>query len=197
MRRIPISAWVFLFAFAVRLLVLIGMIDSPLFLPSSGDMRFYCDWGLKIAAGHWTDGRAFYGLPGYPFFLGAVFWLAGFNPFVVGLLQAFSEAGIAALIFEMGRAAVPGRKGNVVGALAALGWIFYQPAQAFSAVLMPTTWLVLAFWGIVWWAMRTRSESVWRPWLGMGVLTGFVAMTVATILFVIPLPAFAAASWTK
>jgi len=192
-RRIRMTVWVFLLAFAVRMIVLSRTIDSPIFLAMSGDMRFYCDWALRIAAGHWTDGKAFYGLPGYPFFLGAIFRLTGFNPFVVELLQALSEAGIAALIFEIGCAVVPERKGTVAAALAALGWIFFQPAQAFSAVLMPTTWLVLAFWGIVWWSMRTHSESLWRPWLWMGLLTGFVAMTVATILFVVPLPIFAAA----
>lgn len=191
--RVPLAVWVFLLTLAVRMFVISGTIDSPIFLASSGDMRFYCDWALRIVAGHWTDGRAFYGLPGYPFFLAAIFRLTGFNPFIVEMLQALSEAGIAALIFELGREVVPGKKGIVAGALASLGWIFFQPAQAFSAVLMPTTWLVLAFWAIVRWSMRTRSESLWRPWLWMGLLSGFVAMTVATILFVIPLPIVAAA----
>ena len=199
-RSIPIAAWVFLLALAVRLLVLARLTDSPHLIASSGDMKFYSDWGLRVAGGHWTDHKAFYGLPGYPFFLGAVYAICGPNPFAVGFLQAFSEAGIAVLLFQMARAIVPGSKGTVVAGLASGGWIFFQPAQAFSAVLMPTTWVVFAFWGIVAWSMRLadggqgeESRSLWRPWLWIGLLTGFVAMTVATILFVLPLPMAAAA----
>ena len=196
-RSIPIAVWVFLLAFAVRLLVLTRLADSVHFLAASGDMKFYSDWGLKIARGHFTDHKAFYGLPGYPFFLGAVFSLFGFNPFAVGFLQAGSEAGIATLVFLIGRFVVPEPKGTAVGGLAALGWIFFQPAQAFSVVLMPTTWLVLAFWGILWWSMQTQSQSAWRPWLCIGTLTGVVSTIVATILFVLPLPAIAAIRNTR
>ena len=191
-RSIPISAWVFLLVFTVRLLVLVRLSDSPWLVASSGDMKFYSDWALRIAGGNWTDHRAFYGMPGYPFFLGGMFFLLGFDPFSIGLLQAASEAGIAVLLFQMARAVVPGPKGVIVAALAAGSWTFFQPAQAFSAVLLPTTWLVFTFWGIVWWSMQTQSSSFWRPWLGIGLLTGFVAMTVATVLFVLPLPVAAA-----
>ena len=195
-RSIPTAAWVFVIAFAVRLLVLVRLTDSPHLFASSGDMRFYSDWGLRIAAGHWTDHRAFYGLPGYPFFLGALYAVFGFNPFVAGFLQAGSDAGIAALLFLLGRTIVPGPKGTAVAWLAAAGWIFYQPAQAFSVILMPTTWLVLAFWGVVWISMRSAGQPSpfdWKQWLGIGALTGIVATVVATILFVLPLPMAAAA----
>lgn len=192
-RSISPAACVFLLAFAIRLLVLTRLADSPFFIAASGDTRFYSDWALRIASGIFTDHKAFYGLPGYPWFLAGVFALFGFNPFLVGLLQAASEAGIAVLIFAMARSIVPGAQGRVAGGLAACGWIFFQPAQAFSAVLMPTSWLVLAFWGIVWWAMQTRSRSLWQPWLWIGTLAGIVAMMVATIFLVLPLPIFAAA----
>ncbi|MEI6350915.1 MAG: tetratricopeptide repeat protein [Verrucomicrobiota bacterium] len=187
-RSVPIAVWLFLLVFALRLLVVMRLADSPYLLASSGDMKFYSDWALRIAKGHFTDHRAFYGLPGYPFLLGAIFFVVGFDPFAVGLLQAASEAGIAVLIFKIAQCVCPGNRGKVVGALAALGWTFYQPTQAFSAILMPTTWLVLAFWGIAWWSLRTRSESVWRPWLAVGLITGLVATMVATIFFVLPLP---------
>ena len=203
-RSIPVAVWVFLLAFAVRLLVVIRLADSAHFLAASGDMRFYSDWALKIAHGHFTDHKAFYGLPGYAFFLGAIFAMVGFNPFAAGFLQAGSEAGIATLIFLIGRQIVsgskgtdPSPKGTAVGGLAALGWIFFQPAQAFSAILMPTTWLVLAYWGIIWWSIQTPSQSPWRPWLWIGILTGVVSTMVATILFVLPMPAFAAIRNTR
>ena len=191
-RSIPVFAWVFGIAFAVRLLVLIRFSDSAYFLPTSEDMKFYSDWARRIAAGHFTDHKAFYGLPGYPFLLGGIFALVGFDPFSVGFLQTLSEAGIAALIYQIAQWAFPGTRARIIGGLAALGWTLFVPAQAFSVILMPTTWVVLAFWGIFYWSVRTPSASAWRPWLGMGVLTGLVATMVATIFFILPIPLAAA-----
>ena len=191
-RSLPDFAWAFALTLAVRLLVLSRFGDSAYFLPTSEDMKFYADWAQRIAAGQWTDHRAFYGLPGYPFLLGGIFALIGFDPFAVGLLQAVSEAAIAALLFQIAVWAFPGPRARVIGGLAVLGWTFFQPAQAFSVILMPTTWAVLAFWGVFCWSARTASRSPWRPWLGMGLLTGLVATLVATVLFVLPIP-FAAA----
>ena len=192
-RSLPDFAWVFGFALAVRLLVLSRFGDSAYFLPTSEDMKFYAEWGKRIAAGQWTDHRAFYGLPGYPFLLGGIFALVGFDPFTVGFLQILSEAAIAALLFQIAAWAFPGPRARVIGGLAALGWTFYQPAQALSVVLMPTTWAVLLFWGVFCWSVRTESRSHWRPWLGMGLLTGVVATMVATVFFILPIPIAAAA----
>jgi len=187
-RSLPDLLWVFGFAFAVRLLVLSRFGDSAYFLPTSEDMKFYAEWAKHIAAGQWTDHRAFYGLPGYPFLLGGIFALIGFDPFSVGFLQILSEAAIAALLFQIAAWAFPGSRARVIGGLAALGWTFYQPAQALSVILMPTTWAVLLFWGVFCWSARTTSRSLWRPWLGMGLLTGVVAMMVATVFFILPIP---------
>lgn len=197
--RLPPALWIFLAAFALRLPALIHFAASPYFLPVDGDMKFYNDWALRILHGQWTDHQAFYGLPGYAFFLACIYFVAGFSPFLVGLLQTAAEAATSVLIFEIAKEAfrLPagteienrGRRTRpqIVGALAALGWVFFQPAQAFSVVLMPTSWLVLAFWGCVWRVLKIRGPSVWRPWLWMGLVIGGVAMMVATIFFLIPL----------
>lgn len=192
-RSLSDSAWVFSLALAVRLIVLSRFGDSAYFLPTSGDMRFYAEWAQRITAGQWTDHKAFYGLPGYPFFLAGIFTLMGFDPFAVGFLQCISEAAIAVLIFKIATWAFPGPRARIIGGLAALGWTLFQPAQAFSIILMPTTWAVLTFWGLFYWSVRTQSRSCWRPWLGMGLLTGFVVTMVATVLFILPIPLAAAA----
>ena len=191
-RTLPDFAWVFALAFAVRLVVLSRFADSVYFLPTTGDMKFYADWARRIAAGQLTDHKAFYGLPGYPFLLGGFFAIVGFDPYAAAFLQILSEAGIAALIYQIAAWAFPGPRARVIGGLAALGWALFQPAQVFSVILMPTTWAVLTFWGIFYWSTRTESRSLWRPWLGMGLLTGLAATLVATVLFVLPLPLAAA-----
>ena len=71
------TLWLFLFAFAVQLLVLVRFSKSVHFLPDSDDMKFYNDWALRIAHGQWTDHKAFYGLPGYAYCLAAIYGLVG------------------------------------------------------------------------------------------------------------------------
>jgi len=190
--RIHPVFWLFVIAFFVRLIVLMRFSASSNFIPDGGDMKFYSDWALQILRGQLTDGKAFYGLPGYAFLLAGIYRVAGgFDPFTVGLLQCLSESLTAVILFQIARHAFEGEPGDmrsrVIGWVAALGWVFFQPAQAFSVVLMPTTWLVLAFWGCVLWMIRTRKSCFWNPWLAMGFVLGAVAMMIATILFLVPL----------
>jgi hypothetical protein len=192
-RSLPDVAWVFVFALVARLGVLSRFGGSVYFSPSSGDMKFYADWGRRIAAGHWSDPHAFYGLPGYAFLIGNIFKLAGFSPYTIAFLQTFSEAAIAALIFLLALWAYRGSRARIIGALAALGWVLFQPAQAFSLIFMPTTWGVLAFWGAVLWSVRSTSRSLWKPWAAIGVLIGGAATLVATVLLVLPIAIAAAA----
>ena len=71
--------------------------------------------------------------------------------------------------------------------MAALGWGFFLPEQAYAAILMPTAGLVFVFWFIVWQIVgRREMPGSWRT-LFLGVLIGFTAMGVATILFLVPL----------
>ncbi len=197
-RTVPAFA-VFLLAFAIRLLVLVRFSHSPHFIPDGDDMKFYSDWALRITHGQWTDHQAFYGLPGYAFCLAAIYKLSGgLDPFAAGLLQALMDAGIAALLYKIARTVfapsedeagerLAAARPHVIGLGAALMWMFFTPAQAFSMILMPTIWLVLSYYACVWWAVKTQRSSWWKPWLALGVFAGVIAMLVATILFAVPL----------
>ena len=194
--RLP-ECWIFLFAFGLRILILSRFAaDSPP-LPPSDDMKFYADWAVRISQGEWSQGTAFYGLPGYAFCLAATFSVFGFDQVFVGAIQAFFEALTSVLIFKIASEVFQTAQKRetppqIIGTLAAVGWVLYQPAQTFSTILMPTAWLVLAFWGCVWWTVSRRKTSPWA-WLAIGLFTGLVALMVATILFLVPL--FAAAIW--
>jgi hypothetical protein len=193
--RIPAGAAVFLFALLIRLMVLFRATGTPEFLPTQGDMKFYSDWAQRIAAGHWTDHRAFYGLPLYAYWLAAIYSVAGFQPYIAALFQVLAEAGTTLLIFKLApcvfaRAgdAADARRAQWIGALAALGWVFFVPAEAYAAILMPTTYLIVAFWFVVWWVVKPRpGRPPLREFFLLGLLAGFVAMMVANILFLIPL----------
>ncbi len=201
LRRIPIPVFVFVGAFLLQFLVLNMVAASRHFLPDGDDMKFYNDWALRILGGQFTDGKAFYGLPGYAYALAAIYKVTGgyhhsYSPFLVGQIQAALHALTAMWIFLLGRRIFGGSpeeeksRGTVIGVLAAIGWVALTPAQVFSAILMPTSWVVCAFWGTVWWLVCIHDRgpaSWWRPWLWVGLLAGGVAMMVATILMLLPL----------
>lgn len=187
--------WVlFGLALLARLFVLGRATAGADFLPESGDMHFYSEWARRIAAGQWTDGHAFYGLPGYAYLLAGVYRLFGVQPYFMLVLQAVVEALTTVTIFRVGEAAFgqpAGVRGaRLIGGAAALGWVCFQPAQAFSSILMPTVLLVGAFWGVVWWCLRQRAReagSLPIVCAGVGVGIGAAAMVVANVLFLIPL----------
>ena len=182
----------FAFTLLVRGWVLWRATGVDSFVPDQGDMKFYNDWARRIAGGEWTDHRAFYGLPLYPYLLAGVYGLVGFQPYLALLPQVLAEACTAALLFRCAGLAFTPTVGSggarAIGGFAALGWVFFVPAQAFATILMPTVYLILVFWFVVWWVLAQRGLLAGPGrFFAMGLLIGFVAMGVANILFLVPL----------
>src|SRR4051812_38157324 len=205
---------VFVVAILVRLWVLSRYIGTPYSGLQMGDMKFYHEWAVRILHGQLTDGHAFYGLPGYAYLLAGLYWVLGtdfpVNWMVIGALQSVCEALTAVLIFKFARVictretgtalsggSLPPRSATVAAVLASLAYVLFVPAQTFSIILMPTAWLVCAYWWCVWQGVRPADpRALWR-WLGLGLLVGGVAMMIATILFAIPLLLVAIALQTR
>jgi Tfp pilus assembly protein PilF len=195
LRAVPLGVYVFLGVFVLRLFVLVRLTNSQFLLPNAGDMFFYNDWALRILRGIWTEHTAFYGLPLYAYLLAGIYKICGYSPFLPGLLQAGCEGGTAVLLYKLGslvfassnKSDLTSWRGKAVGLLAALGWAFFLPAQAYSVILMPTAWLVVVFWFIVWQIVKRRQTPPLWGLLLLGGLIGFAAMGIATILFLIPL----------
>src|SRR5947209_5292261 len=191
---------IFLFALVVRLWALLRLTHSALLIPSRGDMHFYNDWARQILHGRLSQPLAFYGLPGYAYLLAGLYKIFGENPFVPGLIQAGLDAGTAVLIFSICRAIVPNSEsppapakrwlhlsGLTLGLCAALGWTFFVPAQAYSVVLMPTSWFVFVFWLVVWRLIRTNASPRIGECFLLALLIGVMGTAVATILALVPL----------
>ena len=174
----------------IRVVVLARLTASPYLLPTRGDMHFYDEWARRILSGELSDHLAFYGLPGYPYLLAALYKIAGYGPFVPALLQALLDAGTAMLIYKISVAIFPGiglRRAQVAGLIAAAGWAFFVPAQTYAVILMPTAWAVFIFWLILWRIVsRKNAPKGWEA-LILGLLVGLTATAIASILFLIPL----------
>jgi Tetratricopeptide repeat len=187
--------YVFAFVFLVRLISLARLTSSPFLLPSGGDMHFYDDWAQQILHGRLTDHFAFYGLPLYAYLLAFLYQLFGYSPFVPGFLQVCLDAGTATLLYKIatrvfrnGDERHPvGYRAQVIGILAAVGWAFFVPAEAYSVILMPTAWGVFVFWLLVWETVRTEQAPTPLRSLAYGTLIGITATGIATILFIVPL----------
>ena len=181
------------FVFVIRLIVLMRLGSSPLLVPRGSDMRFYNDWATQILQGHWTDHQAFYGLPLYPYLVALLYGIFGSSPFVPAFFQAGFDAGTGVLIYRITievlseRAIAPGWTRKSFGIIAALAWCFFVPAQAYSAILMPTAGAVFVFWFLVWQIVRTENALLPLRCLLCGLLIGVAAMAVATVLFSVPL----------
>ena len=166
-------------------------------------MHFYNEWALRILRDAPDVPGAFYGLPLYPYFLALVYRIFGYSPFIPGIFQALVDSGTAILIYLLTRRLLdtpaahqsptrPPRFENwtpskIFATTAAVGWAFFVPAQAYSIVLMPTAWLVFVFWFVVWRLSSAPCAPAWKECLALGLLIGFTAMAIATVLFLIPL----------
>ncbi len=53
------------------------MRQAPFFSVLMGDARGYDEWAQRIAAGDWIGHEVFYQAPLYPYFLGAIYAVAG------------------------------------------------------------------------------------------------------------------------
>src|SRR5438270_4849880 len=186
----------FLGVFLLRFWALLRFTHSPLLLPIRGDMHFYNDWAKEILHGQFAQHLAFYGLPGYAYLLAFLYRVFGENPFIPGLLQAGVDAGVAVLVYQIslrifGYAGSTSSAENsgprLIGLFAAVGWGFFVPAQAYSIVLMPTTWFVFVFWFVVWRVVRSDTAPGRLECFLLGLLIGLTATGVATILAIFPL----------
>ncbi len=192
-RRLNLGHCVFAFVFLVRLIALTRLTSSPFLFPSGGDMYFYDDWAQQILRGRFTDHFAFYGLPLYAYLLAFLYKLFGYNPFVPSLLQIFLDAGTATLIYQIALRVFRTANESVethtraIGLLAAAGWAFFVPAEAYSVILMPTAAGVFVFWFLVWQTVKAEHAPSPRRCLAYGALIGVSAMGIATILFLAPL----------
>ncbi|HYY13067.1 MAG TPA: tetratricopeptide repeat protein [Chthoniobacterales bacterium] len=196
--------YLFFFVFALRAIALARLTSSPFMLPAHGDMHFYNEWAQRILHGRLTDHLAFYGLPLYAYLLAMLYTLFGYDPFVPALLQALIDAGTAVLVYQIGARifssgesdvsnprTVPAfflhNRGKLIGALTAVGWALFVPAQAYAVILMPMAYSTFVFWLVVWLIVRNDLAPTARECFLLGLLIGVSAMTVATILVLVPL----------
>lgn len=173
-------ALLFLLALAVRLAHVFAMTDSPYFTNPVIDAAEYDRLGWAIAHGQGHPDDVFWHPPGYPYFLGAVWAVAGDSYLAPRLVQALLGSLSVVLIGWIGSRAF----GRRVGTAAAIAGAFYGLLVYFDAELLGPSPTIFAMLTAVALAMLARERSSSALWGAAGVVGGLATLVVATSLVV-------------
>jgi tetratricopeptide (TPR) repeat protein len=122
---------VFAAALIVRLVHLVAIRRAPFFTVLLGDSRAYDEWARSISGGDWIGHEVFYQAPLYPYFLGAIYTIAGRHLLLVRVVQAIIGSASCVFLGLAARRLVSPGAGLVAGLILAL----YAPAIFFDALI--------------------------------------------------------------
>ena len=174
-------------AVAVRLAHVWQMHGTPYFSVLMGDAREYDAWAQRIAGGDWIGSGVFYQAPLYPYFVGAVYWLAGRDLAVLRVVQAFLGSVSCVLVAYAASRLIS----KPAGAVAGFALAFYAPAIFFDGLVQKSVLDVLfvsAALALVA-SLDERPEARPGAWLGLGVVTAGLALTRENALVLFPVSA--------
>ena len=181
--RVSDALLVFAFAFALRLAHVLAMRQSPYFDHPLVDAFTFHQAARSIAAGEGHPDKIFWQPPGYPYFLGLIYWAAGGVSFLAPRLVQAALGAFAALLTgwigakEFGRA---------VGLTAGLAVALYGTLIYFDGELLGVSLTVALQLGAVALALLARGAE--RPpllWLAAGAVAGFASLVTATSLVLV------------
>lgn len=181
---LTLRAQIILFAaaLAIRLLHIVAIRDSPYFDHPIVDAETYDQAARLIAAGRGHPDRVFWQPPGYSYFLGVIYAVAGHGAFAPRLVQAVLGSLSAVLIARL----AAGAFGRAVGLAAGYGVAGYALLFYFDGELLPTTLTItlqLASLALAQKALRERDRVAWGL---SGLAMGLASLVTATSLVLIP-----------
>ncbi len=184
-------------AIAVLALLLRGLhlwqaaVHDPFFFLPAVDPKVYHEWATRIAEGDWLGDQVFFLSPLYPYFLGAIYWVAGPSLLAAKIVQAVLSAGCCLMIHLIGRRVF----GALAGAIAALLWAVYPLSIFYDTELLVASIQTPLNLAAVLLLLRAESTGARRHWLAAGVLLGLSILarpnTLLLAVLVVPWAVFA------
>lgn len=180
----------FAVALLVRLVHVLAMRASPYFANPVIDAATYDDAARAIAAGRGHPDLIFWQPPGYAYFLGWIYAMAGPGYLAPRIIQAILGASSVVMTAWIGARAFGRRVGLAAGYGAALyGILVYYDGE----LLTPTLTIALQLAAVVVALLaRERPERSARLWGGAGVLAGLASIVTAPSLVIAATLALAA-----
>jgi len=156
--------------------------NDPYFALPTVDPRVYHEWAIRLSKGDWIGTDVFEMSPGYPYFLGVMYWLFGSGFEVSHIANAVLGAVAVLFIWLLGRIVFGWREALVAAAFAALYPMFlYTGGDLLSENLQVTLnaiMLVCLCAGI----KRPR----WWLFLAAGAMLGLSALCRPNVLLFAP-----------
>jgi tetratricopeptide (TPR) repeat protein len=166
---------IFVIAFGIRLVHVLQIRSTPFFSILMGDSRGYDEWAQRIAGGEWWGREVFYQAPLYPYFLGAIYTIAGRHLLLVRLVQALIGSASCVFVALAASRLVSRRAGIVAGA----GLALYAPAIFFDGLLQKSV-LDVFFVSVALWLIARILTVRLQPdllWLSLGLCIGGLSLT--------------------
>jgi Flp pilus assembly protein TadD len=162
------AAAIFLVALFVRLIHIWQIREAPFFSVLMGDSRAYDEWAQQVARGDWLGREVFYQAPLYPYFLGVLYSVLGWDLLLVRVCQAILGSLACVLLGLAGWRFFSKGAGLIAGLMLAL----YAPAIFFDGLIQKSVLdvffvcLTLALIGAI--VRQPEKRSSWA-WLGAAV----------------------------
>jgi tetratricopeptide (TPR) repeat protein len=150
--------WLFIGAYALRLVYIIQSRQNPLFGANFVDAYMYDLWANELVAGRWVKGAVSHFLPIYPVFLAFIKSILGDSETAVKLVQSIMSSAAAVLVALIGEKLRDRRTGIIAGVLYASTWMLvlydsekYAESFCISFLVLSLYLLVVprAHWGAV------------------------------------------------
>jgi tetratricopeptide repeat protein len=177
--RVSDGILLFVFALALRLAHVLAMRQSPYFDHPLVDAYTFHQAAKAIAAGEGHPDKIFWQPPGYPYFLGLIYWaVGGVNFLAPRIIQSLLGALAAVLTAWIGAKTF----GRAVGLAAGLAVALYGTLIYFDGELLGVSLTVALQLGAT--ALALLASERGRPllWLAAGAVGGLASLATATSL---------------
>lgn len=169
-------------AFAVRLVYVLMLQDSPLFEHPIVDARYHDEWATDLAAGRPFIEGPYFRAPLYALMLGQIYAISDHSYLAPRLVQIVLGSASCGLVFAIGRLLFDRRVATVAGLASATYWILiYFDGE----LLVPTLIVFLDLLLILLLARAARKPSPLAFGLA-GVALGLSAISRANVLLFAP-----------
>ena len=177
---------IFFIAFLTRLIYIIQIRPTIFFNNFILDEAFYNKWAMSIAGGQWLGAGLFDALPLYPYILGILFKIFGYDLFIARLAQIIIGSASCVLLYLLGKEIFNRRAGIAAGLIAALSapFIFY------SGIFVPTVFVVFLYLMALLMFFKALRAKTRRSFFLFGIIAGLAVMTRASMLLFIPFALF-------
>ena len=177
--------FLFLAAFSIRLLFLIEVADSPVFVLNflkGSDMEKYVKWGNSISSGDWLGSEAYWQAPLFPYMLGIVFKLSGGNVYIPCFIQVILSAFTCVLIYLIAREAFNAKAACVSSVISC----FYGPFILYCAVLLSETLGIFLISLTLFFLLKSLKKLRKGFFLTSGVFLGLASLARPNFLILAP-----------